>query len=79
MTAVPPEVMAKHPSIKIRLVNGYAYAVGLGRRVSIAELVWNINHPDYPLRKGKRIFHIDGDKLNNHHTNLTTNRQLIRG
>lgn len=72
--AVPPEVQGKYPKMTVVNNSGYLYAYENGQTHSIAKLVWELNFPDRPLRKKQRIFYIDGNTMNNHHTNLTTKR-----
>jgi hypothetical protein len=44
------------------------------KKVPIARIVWALHNPGKQLRKGRRIFHLDGDGMNNLYENLTLNR-----
>ncbi len=75
----PPELFAKYGEAALYLSGGYAYAHINGKSISLARMVYALHHPDYDFTTNQKVFHIDGDKLNNTVQNLTVIREEAQG
>lgn len=73
--AYPPELRRRHGELTVYKSGGLLYTSVNGKTSSIAKLVWEIHHPDW---NSSRVYHIDGNRMDNRISNLTPSRKEAR-